>query len=214
MTPDDLPRFALLFDQVAEMYNRPRHSEGVAALLFRALARYPLERIERALGEHLTDPVSGKYMPKPADIVARLEGTPDEAAALAWAAATRAVRTVGAYASVQFSDWRIHAAIAQLGGWTWLCERTEEDLRFVAREFARLYTEAEQHQARSHLAGRAELAALAHSEPAPAPRLVGPTGEPEPTPAAVTVRTLPAPTGELVGSLREAVARMAEGMRA
>lgn len=90
MTEDDKQRFASCVMACAETYSKD-FSKAQLRLYYGALQALPIEAVEAAVQRHMSDPVSGKYFPKPADLLAQAQGTggrdnrpgPDEAWALA-----------------------------------------------------------------------------------------------------------------------------------
>lgn len=127
-------RFARALAALAEYYVRDL-SEGVIALYWQGLSKYPVEDIEAAIMRHLQNPDSGQWMPKIADIVRMIEGTTQSAAALAWAKVMRAVGAVGMHQSIVFDDPVIHLAIDDLGGWPKLCQCRDDELPFLQKRF-------------------------------------------------------------------------------
>jgi hypothetical protein len=73
-------------------------------------------------------------LPKPADILEYLEGTPQDKAMIAWLQAKEAVQKGGYYASIEFSDPIISYCITELGG----CAPISE-LPFIEKRFLELY---------------------------------------------------------------------------
>lgn len=142
MNDSEAADFFELWASAQEHYGK-RPSPGSINLTFEVLKRFALADISRALSLHLGDPDRGAFPPKPADIVRAIEGGGDQQAVAAWAKVWHSVRCIGAYQTVVFDDWRIHAAISRMGGWRALCH-TEigEDgakLPFLQREFERQY---------------------------------------------------------------------------
>lgn len=62
---------AELLGKYAEMYGK-RLTSGAIELYCEALSSYELCDIKAALATHMRDPKNGRYMPKPADILAHL----------------------------------------------------------------------------------------------------------------------------------------------
>lgn len=79
------------------------------------------------------------FFPKPSDLLRILEGAPEDRALIAWQTLEKAIRTVGSWDSVRFDDPALSAAVEGLGGWTKVCEWTEEEMPFRRREFEQLY---------------------------------------------------------------------------
>ena len=69
-----------------------------------------------------------------------VQATSDATGMLAWETATEAIRIVGSYAVPQFDDPAISHAISNLGGWTWFCNQSPEQLRkFERQRFLKTY---------------------------------------------------------------------------
>lgn len=71
----DFRAFAALLDDVAALLPPPQPLGPTArAMFFRALAAHPLEAVQAALDAHVKDPQRGRWFPKPADLIAQLQG--------------------------------------------------------------------------------------------------------------------------------------------
>lgn len=134
MTQSDYKRFFHALTVLADYYGKAL-SEGSMLLYRQGLQGYEIEQIEKAIGIHVQNPDSGQWMPKIADIVRMIEGTTQDAAAIAWAKVMRAVGSVGQYQSLAFDDPIIHLVIGDLGSWPSLCQTSEEELPFLAKRF-------------------------------------------------------------------------------
>lgn len=105
--------------------------------LFEALRPYPFAAVLDAVRAYCR---SERFFPMLSDIVTHIEGRAVERAALAWVMVLRAVRRYGRYESVRFPSPATHWAVVQMGGWRRLSAMlTDENERFVARDFERLY---------------------------------------------------------------------------
>jgi len=177
MTPGDYKRFFQALTVLSDYYGKPL-SEGSMLLYRQGLQGYEIEQIEKAIGIHIQNPDSGQWMPKVADIVRMIEGTTQDAAALAWAKVMRAVGSVGQYQSLAFDDAIIHLVIDDLGGWPSLCQTSEEELPFLAKRFENNYRA---YKRRSddipahprYLVGVSEMQNAGQGFRSDAPRLVG-----------------------------------------
>ena len=139
MKKTDLATFSAMITRTCETIGRkPISREGIQ-LYFTLLAEYPIEDIKRGLAAHLRDPSRGRYMPKPADIIAALMGDPEARASEAWAKVHEAITHTGAWESVVFDDPVIHAVIHDMGGWMDLCRCSAEDYRFREHAFLKRY---------------------------------------------------------------------------
>lgn len=138
MNTTDLEAFGEMWTQTHEVYGKcpePR----VVYMVFQALISFPLTDIEHALCRHITNPDTGQFPPKPADIVRLLQGSSQSASSEAWAKVDRAIRCVGNYRSVVFDDPKIHAAIERLGGWQKVSMTDEKEYPFLRNNFQKLY---------------------------------------------------------------------------
>ena len=138
MIANDRIIFVELMVQIGELYKQPMQ-EILLEIYWRALQRFELAEIKRALQAHVNHPDIGQYMPKPADIVRQLEGSVQTQALRAWSTVVRTIREVGGYSSVVFDDPLIHAVITDMGGWTSLCQTLIKNLPFREQDFVVRY---------------------------------------------------------------------------
>lgn len=131
-------KFYELFTGIAEMYGKDP-SPAVYEIWFNSLNRFEYDEISKAFSIYIQNPDSGKFMPKPADVIKIIEGSGIDSAFIAWSKVEKAIRMVGQYESVVFDDPIIHRVIQDMGGWIRLCGSKENDLPFVANEFRRRY---------------------------------------------------------------------------
>ena len=114
-------------------------SDGVIALYWQGLQDFELPAVRDALGRHLRNTDTGQFMPKIADIIRMLQGSSQDAAFSAWSKVDKAVRQVGPYDTVVFDDPLIHRVLHDMGGWMGICDKTDDDWPFVAKEFETRY---------------------------------------------------------------------------
>lgn len=139
MTPNDEEKFATLMFSVGEYYGKP-YSDGVVELFWRALESMDYEDVARAVSRHMSDPDSGQFPPKIADIKRHVEGSKTTQAMQAWTKVDKAVRRVGPWESVTFDDPIIMRVLVDMGGWTDMCNTpTEKDFEFKMHEFSKRY---------------------------------------------------------------------------
>lgn len=138
MNRDEFQRFSMALTACAELYGKTV-SEGAMTLWWQALERFDLAQVERAFRLAVESPDTGQFMPRPADIIKRIDGTSADRGLIAWGQVLGAMSRVGAYQSVAFDDPAIHAAIQDLGGWVKLCREESDDLPFVQRRFTDAY---------------------------------------------------------------------------
>jgi len=104
-----------------------------------ALKRFDLPAIIQAFNRHVVNTESGKWLPKPSDIIRMLQGSTQDAALIAWAKVDKAVRHKGCYVDVVFDDPLIHRVLHDMGGWIPLGQKNEDEWPFVSREFENRY---------------------------------------------------------------------------
>ncbi len=106
----------------------------------KALDKFDLSAIDRAVRMHIADPEHGSFMPKISDLMRYLSGSSRSDAADAWTKVDRAIREIGPYQTVIFDDELIHATIESMGGWIYLCNAKDEtDLSIKSHEFIKRY---------------------------------------------------------------------------
>lgn len=136
MRQEDYGAFVAVMSAVAETLGYPKLAENGMKLFFDLLKPYTFEQVARALHVHLLE---SPYMPKPVDIISRIEGSVEDRAIKAWHRVLEAARQHGAYESVKFDDPVIHFCIERMGGWQKVCAMTEDELPFRERDFRELY---------------------------------------------------------------------------
>lgn len=212
MTERDKPEFAACLKVAADLYGRPPLSTEALKMFFLLLKKFSLAQVKAALQEHMA---ASPYMPKPCDVVRRIEGQPEDRAAVAWALVLRAISRFGYDTSVRFPSPAFHYAVGQMGGWAKLCMRlTEAELPFRAKDFARFFEIGERCatwdgangtvKVPAYLAGTCELSNRTNGHRLPARVYDVETGE------TLESRALLPPRGEVVPIM----AALAERMRA
>lgn len=96
MHSTDIADFTDMLDAVSAMLSRGKYAPNATStsMFFNAMRRYSLAIVRAAFDAHVADPVRGKFVPVPADLIAQIEGMladdgrlgPEEA----WALALRA----------------------------------------------------------------------------------------------------------------------------
>lgn len=138
MQPNDFPAFRELLAGVHDFYTKDL-SEFALSVWWEALKPFDYQAVSQAMSRHITNPDTGQYMPKPADVVRLFGGRTQDRALMAWAKVDRAVRSVGTYESVAFDDPLIHRVIHEMGGWVGIGQKSEDEWPFVAKEFENRY---------------------------------------------------------------------------
>ncbi len=137
MTDREKPDFIKFLISTADLHGKEL-STDVVELWWNSLKSFGIAEVRQAFSEHIQDPVKGEWMPKPANIVLKLKGSPERSALLAWTEVEEAVSKVGRYETVQFADPVINAVIRDLGGWIRLCDQNLDE-PWTQKEFERRY---------------------------------------------------------------------------
>ena len=171
-------KFSELLTGIAELYGKAP-SAAVYEIWYNSLRRFDHEAISKAFSVHIQDPDTGKFMPKPADIIRIIEGSSVDSAYQAWTKVERAISVVGTYETVVFDDPIIHRVIQDMGGWIRLGQSREDELPFLANEFRRRYqgfkSQGEVPEYPSKLVGitEGENSASGFYDHIPEPKLIG-----------------------------------------
>jgi hypothetical protein len=116
------------------------HGKIISGLLsdvyWKTLLPFDDEECEKAFKDLI---FTAKFFPKPADFLDLLRGKKQDQAALAWVEVVKAVKHIGPYQSVSFSDPAINSTIDAMGGWIRLGDMHEIEEKWKAKEFERLY---------------------------------------------------------------------------
>jgi len=146
-------KFVDLIAKVSEVFGKDLSQEAIR-IYYEVLKEYSYDQIERAFYLILQTHIYNTF-PKPAEIIEAIEGKQTERSLAAWQTVIDTVRKVGHWDSVSFDDRVIHNCIEALGDWEWLCGQTKDELKFVQKEFERLYTMFSKHprEAKERLIG-------------------------------------------------------------
>lgn len=136
MQSNDFKPFMAMLAVVADTYGQPRLNEGAVKLYFKVLSDYSLDDISAAVLEHLRQ---SPFMPKPCDIISKIDGNIVDKAIKAWYKVLKAISEYGIYESIRFDDPVIHFCIDRMGGWEKVCGMTENELPFREKDFCELY---------------------------------------------------------------------------
>ncbi|MCK5133255.1 MAG: hypothetical protein KAR40_14020 [Candidatus Sabulitectum sp.] len=138
MNKSDDIKFSEIMAAMSELYEMSI-SDVVMEIWFKTLEEFPIDVISQAVFSYMKNPDTGRYKPKPADIVKMIKGTASDAASLGWTKVDKAVRMVGSYESVVFDDNIIHKVITDMGGWIGFGDVKESEWPFVAKDFQNRY---------------------------------------------------------------------------
>lgn len=131
-------KFQALMGGVGEAYSKTV-TPAMIDFYWGTLEKFNYDDVVRAMNLHATNPDNGQFFPKPADVIRYIQGSNETQGMRAWAKVNKAVRKVGCYQTVVFDDPVIHQAIDAMGGWIKICEGTEDEWPFKAKEFEKRY---------------------------------------------------------------------------
>lgn len=137
MEKAEFPLFSACLLKTYLIYDKPV-SAAFCEAFFEVVQHYPLAAVQSAMHKHLTDPDSGQFPPKPADILKNMQGTGGSKSAYAWGLVLKAIRA-GANSPQFPNDPAIRPAIHSLGGWQRLKMMDWKDEPFLAKRFEEVY---------------------------------------------------------------------------
>lgn len=140
MTTEDVEAFVALLGETAELMGVKAPSKMALNIYFRTLKDFRLSDVRRAVSDHIR---TCPFFPRPCEVVARIEGTPEDRILLAWQEVLTTLERHGSYVSVRFSSPTIHWALARMGGWPRLGEMTYREEPFRGKDFAYWFARAE-----------------------------------------------------------------------
>ncbi len=139
MDQSNYKKFTEIMFILADLYNSSQPiSEMKLDIYFNIFKEYPIDVFNQAVNSIIKTRTVNNF-PKPAEIILEIEGSSADKSLTAWLQVTETIARVGAYKSVQFDDPVIHTVISEMGGWPKVCEVLEDDLKWMQKDFERLY---------------------------------------------------------------------------
>ena len=145
MIDSDKVNFETLLRGIAGVFSTTKSinvDRPMLQVYFMSLSEYSYQQVEWAIGEHLKDPVDGKFFPKPANIIKHLEqskSTVDERAKLAWIEILGEVRRTGSYGNLEIEDKQAVAALKAICSWKELCNTEQDKMQWIEKRFIDTY---------------------------------------------------------------------------
>ena len=136
MTEHELPELATRLSDFMALYRKDL-TPGQLEMWAEDLERFSLDQVRRAMRVYRNS--GEKFPPTPGQLIALIEGSPDDNALRQWSRIEEALRTQGSYVSLVFDDPLIHAVISEMGGWIALCSLTIDETPFRRVEFVKRY---------------------------------------------------------------------------
>lgn len=135
MQREDAAEFEQILEQLLALDGR-QLTKPVTLVWWRALEKYALADVRRAMDAFVRDPDAGRYPPKPAHIISHMEASEDAKALSAFDTLWDAIAKAGPWTAVSFEDPATMRIIQDLGGWPRICGTWEEsDRPFRQQEF-------------------------------------------------------------------------------
>ena len=94
MQDRDYPEFCELMQFSIETTQAKPMSQGALELYFGLLLPYDITDVARAISNHLRE---SAFMPRPADIIKAIDGTPEERSSFAWSKVVKTLSDVGKF---------------------------------------------------------------------------------------------------------------------
>ena len=146
MLESDKDIFCELLEGIADIFSSTKKVNVTIPMLqvyFMSLGQYSYQQVEWAIGEHLKDPVDGKFFPKPANIIKHLtsgELSSEEQAEIAWGEVMQCLRRNGAYGGLKIENKQAIAAFKAFTTWKEFCAMDASKLVWAKKEFMSMYS--------------------------------------------------------------------------
>jgi hypothetical protein len=167
-------RFSAALYGTFEIYER-QCSKMMIQIWWAAVKHYDIDLVCKALTDHITDPDTGHFPPKPADVIRHITGTKTDVSMLAWHKVLNAM-SYGAGRSVCFDDAAINQTISDIGGWQLLLMVHVYKMDFKAKQFETRYQQYINNpplNPPTHLIGREEQSNNLSGFPSDPPIMIG-----------------------------------------
>ena len=92
MLSSERVEFGKIMMTLATLYTSEMN-KAVLEIYWRNLIEYPLEEIKIAVDLHVKDPVKGRFLPRPADIIGNMHGDSGVRSIVAWEGILKALRS-------------------------------------------------------------------------------------------------------------------------
>jgi hypothetical protein len=118
MKNTDTQEFFEIWDQCADLYGKTLKQES-KILTFKLLAGYSLQSVRQALEAHMSDPETGRFMPRPADVIGKIQAissTGYPGAEQAWAQFPRLETQTACICDEMAKAWGIACELDRITG--------------------------------------------------------------------------------------------------
>ena len=145
MQKHDEEEFKKVMIGLGEYYDKPI-TESLIKIYGYDLKPLTIEQFKQAASAHRMNTDNGQFFPKTADLMRQINGTTkqndqqlEDKADMAWLTITGEVKRIGSYGSLKMEDKQALAAVKSLGGWKFICAKTETELVWLHKEFISVY---------------------------------------------------------------------------
>lgn len=146
MLDSDKANFETLLRGIADVFSSTKTivvNMPMLQVYFMSLGDYSYQQVEWAIGEHLKDPVDGKFFPKPANIIKHLTVNDlgaEEQAEIAWAEVMQCLRRNGSYGGLNIENKQAIASLKAFTTWKEFCAMDASKLVWAKKEFISMYS--------------------------------------------------------------------------
>lgn len=166
MISEEQDEFKEVLIGLGEYYNK-EITEALTKIYWYDLKPLTIDQFKLAASQHRLNPDNGQFFPKSADIVKIFTGNSkqqeqllDDTAQMQWLVVLSEIRKTGSYGALKLEDQQAMAAVKSLGGWQFICSKTEKELVWLNKEFVANYKNFERTPVEclpDKLAGRFEI---------------------------------------------------------
>ena len=119
-------------------YYKQKINPNFIDLYYQFLKNYPKDDVIRAFKTHTA---TSKFFPKINELLELIEGNPESKAMQAFSQLAKAVKSLGAYSSIKFTDPVLNKTVLDLGGWTQICQTPDSNWSYLQHRFIKQYTQ-------------------------------------------------------------------------
>jgi len=135
----DFEKFAELFTGMHLIFGEGKElNPALIEIYFKSLERFEIDVVENAINS-----VAGTRifpgLPKPAELIQAIEGTPADEAVMAFEEVRQLVVKYGYYDTVKFNYPGSAATIEHLGGWLQISSMDNEQFKWFEKDFLKIY---------------------------------------------------------------------------
>ena len=166
MITEDQDEFKRVMVGLGEYFSKEITS-SLIEIYWYDLKQVSIQEFKQAASQHRKNPDNGQFFPKVADFEKLLNGNSkqkeqllDDTAQMQWLTIQSEVKRIGSWGTLKLEDQQAMAAVKSLGGWQFICSKTEKELVWLSKEFVANYKNFERTPVEclpDKLAGRFEI---------------------------------------------------------